>query len=329
MGQPLIVIHDGAVDEFVALTLLGTPDFRNLYDLQAVIVTAGNCVGWSGSRVTRKALDLAGLNVVPVGLSAARCYNPYPWVYRQYGAMLDLLPVLPSLDDAWRWSDGDTLLADTLRAAAAPVTLLVLCPVTTLTDVLLKEPALVTKIEKIVWMGGVVVDRNNPLPQGNIDPGLVPGGNPNAEWNVYWDPFATQTLLEDPDNRLPAIRKVPIVDFSLAVTNAFPLTGAWVATNLNPYVAEPLVNFAAHSYAMVVPNGGYALWDVVTTIYLAQPQYFTLGAPIALNVTTEDGPDQGSIYAGTTAGANIQLTGMAATPEQVMDYFVSCLRSFS
>ena len=49
------------------------------------------------------------------------------------------------------------------------------------------------KISEIVWMGGVY--KTDQTPFGNIDTGIAPGANPYAEWNVYWDPKATQEVL--------------------------------------------------------------------------------------------------------------------------------------
>lgn len=321
MSEPLIFNHDGAVDEFMAMALLMTPDFTAAYDLQGVIVTNADCLGHEAVEVTRKIVKLAGLDI-PVGLSSSRGVNPFPWIYRQYPLMLNPLPVLPQSDIPTQPADGDALFRELLQAAAPrSITLLVTCPFTTLSELLLADPGLAQGIKKIVWMGGALggdepKEWGSP---GNIDPGIVPNPPPWSEWNAYWDPAAVAHVLG---------LGIEIVDFMLNVTNDFPIDSQWIIDNLDPHAATaPWCNLGANSYSMVVPQGGFCLWDVATTVYLTRPEFFAYESE-TLEIITEHGPDEARLVRSdcgspvTVAKSKTDADGNSLSKDEVLRYVV-------
>ncbi|MEM1154931.1 MAG: hypothetical protein AAGI44_12385, partial [Pseudomonadota bacterium] len=134
-----------------------------------------------------------GREVDLVFISDARGWNPFPWTYRQYAMMVNLFPMVNAYqaDVPVPPPIAPPYQIERLNAARAAdddfkVTFLVLSPLTDMADIVsnLDDPAGI--IDAIVWMGGVYSDDPMTLPVGNVDTGIAPGANPNAEWNAYW-----------------------------------------------------------------------------------------------------------------------------------------------
>ena len=113
--------------------------------------------------------------------------NAFPWTYRQYSLMVDLLPVLNGSPDVSKRRSavaGSGQRLAFLKSHTAEddekMTLLALGPLTTFVPVLEDYgPDFFAENYEIIRMGGAI----NPTP-GNIDPGIAIDANPNAEWNA-------------------------------------------------------------------------------------------------------------------------------------------------
>jgi len=114
---PLVVLHDGAVDEFASIALLTAPDFQEAFDLKGVVVVNGDCYGAPAVWVTQRILNMGGMGHVKVGLSNTRAVNGFPWSYRQYPLVLNTMPALPEIPDleCQPILDGDELLASIVK----------------------------------------------------------------------------------------------------------------------------------------------------------------------------------------------------------------------
>ena len=97
-------------------------------------------------------------------------------------------------------------------------------------------------------MGGVYITEETPF--GNIDTGVAPGANPNAEWNVYWDPQATQDVLQS---------GIKVKMFPLNVTNSVTLSGEIIRKYFIPDSNQyPALDLAAQMYALVAFQYGFS-----------------------------------------------------------------------
>ena len=153
-----------------------------------------------------------------------------------------------------------------------------------------------------------------------------------SEWNVFYDPFATESVY----GSLNAVG-APIYQFPLNVTNAFPNSAEWIRTALNPLAREHrVIDFLANAYAAVVPQGGASLWDVVTTIGLmndANPNggnFFGYSEKTVL-VGTEYGPDQARLTVvppeSGIAGYSVHFATPNASVDEVHSYAVDQWKS--
>lgn len=321
MKQPVFFMQDGAIDE-----LLCIPFVQSMANcaLAGVWVTPADCLGYP--TVSASARLLAFANTPPIGvmLSNSSSQRPFPWEYRQYSMMVNLLPALntPAINSAMQnypFIPFQTMgyaplsgsqagkLRDTMRrqtdVAGSGCVFLCTGPLTDLAWLLQATPDLKDEITSIVWMGGSILNVPEPPggnpPGGNIDTGIAPGANPNAEWNAYWDPAAVETVWAS---------GIPFYLFPLNVTNSVFLTPEVLNQWLLPAAQSSVtVNLAAQMYAMVAFQGGYSFWDTVTAAYLGNPDLFTFATQNLGIVTDESSPDLGNINVVASGGYPINV----------------------
>jgi purine nucleosidase len=275
MSKQLVLMdHDGGVDDYLATMLLMTMEH---IECLGIVVTPADCYVQPAVSATRKILDLIGYSHVPVAESTVRGINPFPRLYRRDSLIVDHLPILNQHDTIRTplvAETGQEFMVRVLRDAAAPVTLMVTGPLTTVAAALDKAPEIEAKIKQIVWMGGAL----NVL--GNVEKSIEAGQDGSAEWNVYWDPLAAARVWQT---------QIAIVMCPLDLTNNVPLTSELVR-QIGKQRHYPLSDLAGQCYALVVPQD-YYFWDVLATAYLAHPEFYQLREWETAIVTA--GPSQG------------------------------------
>lgn len=280
---PVILLHDAAIDEYISTILLTTmPELT----LSAIVVVNGDCITTPAMNAAWRIQQYIGRTDIPLGLSSARGYNPFPWAYRGDCIKVNDLAMLQPLPAcATPYKDGDALLADTLARATSPVTVLCTGPLTPLAT-LFSSPegaALQSKVGRLVWMGGAIAV------SGNLDPNTLPPGvaNPYAEWNVFWDPFAASWVFKN--------TSFPISLFPLDITNKAAITPSFMSRLLGQGKHYPVSNLAYQSYEIVASETFYDMWDVTATVWLTRPDLYKPLETMSLSVVTEDAGMQGAL----------------------------------
>lgn len=283
--ERVVFISGGTVDDFaVQLMLANMPGM----DLEAIVVTNTDCFGDSAVAAHSRIAAAIGRTWVPIGLSRAKGWNPFPYVYRKdtiaFSEIKSLAPY-PSPGDALPPADGDRLQEQTLRRAAREgraVTLLVTEPMTPVADLLHRKPELEAAIQRMVFMGGAV-----DVP-GNIDPKTVPRAvaNTRAEWNVFWDPASAAWLLEN--------TSMPITVLPLDVTNEARITQRFKEGLRERARTSLSAAIASEGYGLVWNEPFFCLWNTSAAAYLAAPHFFAAPTPLRIRVVAH-GPEQGSI----------------------------------
>lgn len=257
--QPVIMIHDGGVDDYLSIMLLMAMDH---VDVLGIVVTPADCYIKPAVSATRKILDLMGRSTIPVAESTVRGLNSFPRIFRRDAFTVDHFPILnehPEVRTPLVAEPGQMFLARLLREAPEPITILETGPLTTIAVALESDPSLEAKIKRIIWMGGAL---NVP---GNVDRIMEGGQDGSAEWNVYWDPPAADRIWQT---------NIPIVMCPLDITNHVPITSEFVM-RLCRQRRYPVSDLAGMCYALVT-HQDYFAWDVLTTAYLGQPDLFEL-----------------------------------------------------
>ena len=270
--KPVVLVHDAAIDEYMSTILLTT---MKGVRLDGIVIVNADCIYGPAMDAAWRIQQFIGRTDIPLSLSNARGLNPFPWPYRadciKQGRVAALDPFGPHPD--WPpYPDGDAWLETYLDQASEPVTLLCLCPATPIADLLQKRPDLEPKIAEIVWMAGAINVK------GNLDPTTLPVANLYAEWNVFWDPAASDWLVRQTN--------VPITVFPLDVTNQAKLDPQFLQALTMQGKTYPFSNLAAQSYALVGDEPFYEMWDVVTTCYLTHPEFFSPAEPYQMRIET-------------------------------------------
>lgn len=291
----VILVHDAAIDEYMSQVLLTTMPDVNL--LGAVIVNA-DCIDSAAMQTAWQIMSYIGRTDVPLGLSGARGWNPFPWSYRSDCVRESAIACLADFPANPGWPpfpDGDALLRQLMESASGSVTLLVTCPFTPIMTLLQQSPALASKIEQIIWMGGAI-----DVP-GNIDPTTVPTppANTCAEWNAFWDPASVDWVFRN--------TTCPIIQFPLDMTNQAAITTAFMNTlSAQARSGSRYSELAYQSYELVSAESFYDMWDVVTTCWLTHPDFFEPPATMNLVIDASLDASQGCITQ-SAGGREVQV----------------------
>lgn len=176
----VIIDTDPGQDDAIALLLaFGSPEI----DVLGVTTVAGNVPLPLTTRNALRIVELAGRRDVPVHVGAAHPLLRPPVTAEEVHGQTGLDgPDLPEPTLAPRPEPAADFIIDTLRREpAGSVTLCVLGPMTNIALAFSRAPDIVPRVARVVAMGG----------------GRFEGGNvtPVAEFNIYVDPHAAQTVL--------------------------------------------------------------------------------------------------------------------------------------
>ena len=260
MSTKLVLMdHDGAIDDFLAMMLLMT-----IAEVEpiGVVVTPADCYVNAAVSVTRKILDLMGRSDIPVAQSTVRGLNPFPPSFRRDCVIIDNFPILNEQDAIATplvVESGQEFMVQALQTAPEPVTLMVTGPLTTVASAIEIEPDLVTRIQEIIWMGGAL------NVAGNVEKEFAPEHDGTAEWNVFWDPLAAKQIWDT---------SIPIILCPLDVTNTVPVTPGFMR-QLAKQRRYPLSDLVGLCYSLAIPQAYYC-WDLLATAYLGCPQNYHL-----------------------------------------------------
>lgn len=309
----VILVHDAAIDEYMSLVLLTTMPNVNL--LGSIVVNA-DCIDSAAMQTQFQILSYIGRTDIPVGLSGARGWNPFPWAYRSDCVREGAINCLKAFPPNPKWPpfpDGDALLEQLMSDAAGQVTLLVTCPFTPIMTLLQKRPDLNKKIEQIIWMGGAI------NVGGNLDPTTVPTPpwNNCAEWNAFWDPTSVEWVFRN--------TTCPIIQFPLDMTNQATIATSFMETlAVQAKAGSRYSELAFESYMLVTYETFYDMWDVVTTCWLTNPGFFDPPATMSLAINTALGDKEGCIKQ-VAGGREVQVVqNFSATGQQAFyDYVAS------
>jgi purine nucleosidase len=271
--QPVVFIHDAAIDDFVATLLLAA---MPAVDLKGIIVTNADCIPGPAMDAASRLQQFMKRPDIPLALSSARGWNPFPWPYRGDCVTFSAIPSLQPYRSTVPTPppSGDDLLIRLLEEAIAsrqPLTVLLTTAFTPLTDILLDLPELAKGIGQVVWMGGAI---NVP---GNLDPATINPvvANKHAEWNVFFDPFAVDVALQNLQN---------INVFPLDITDSAAITAPFMATLKTQGQTHSFSQLAYEAYSLVANEPFYDMWDVCATCWLAVPQLYAPAQRSALEV---------------------------------------------
>lgn len=264
---PIILDTDPGIDDAVAIAAaLFSPEL----DLRLITTVAGNV---SVEKTTRNALQLLNFwqQPVPVAKGAAtpltRPLRDAAYVHGESGmegydfiAHDRLALEIPAFQAIY----------DCLQKSSEPVTLVTIGPLTNIALLLTHYPDVVTKIKRLVMMGG-------SAGRGNF--------TPNAEFNIAIDPEAAARVFRS---------GLEIVMCGLDVTNRAELSPAYLATLPALNRTGKMLHALFSHYRSGSMATGLRMHDLCAIAWLVKPELFTL-KPCFVAVET-----QGEYTAGAT-----------------------------
>lgn len=297
--QKVIFIHSAAIDDFVATTIL--TQMQNV-EIQCVLVINADCIALPAMDVTSRVNQFLGLSV-PIGLSNARGWNAFPWGYRSDCIRMGEIEILSNFKSQWDYNmpSAESILLDVLKNATEQITVLCTGPITTLTNVLERNPNLVDKVGEVIWMAGAVnvsgnLDGGNPT----ITPMTIPTiiANKYAEWNVFFDPFASEKLFQ-------LFSKVKL--FPLDITNQAKISKEFKEKLAIQAKIWPNSKFVKQAYSLVSKEPFYEMWNTCATSWLGQQNnIFEQPKQLELSVDLWGNNIQGRINSDSPLGSNSQ-----------------------
>jgi len=273
---PIVIDTDMGADDTMALPfLLREPTV----DVLAVTVVGTGLVHCGGGlQVVTGILATLGIEDVPVTCGRTEPLagtHAFPADWRAAAdAGFDLALERRSVS-APRQTAPD-LIRSVADAAAQPITIVTLGPLTNVAEALQGDPSLAKRIERIVAMAGAV---DTP---GNVSLGAQDAPPLAAEWNVYADPAAADIVFRS---------GVPITLVPLDATNDVPVSAAFFAALGADRGAAP----ADIAYELLARRGvlpGEYFWDPLASV-VAVDESVASFETVNLTVETAEGPDSG------------------------------------
>jgi len=263
----IIIDTDPGQDDAVAILLaLASPQE---IEVMGIVAVAGNVSLAQNARNARKVIELAGHPEIPV---YAGCERPFKrrlvtaeHVHGESG--LDG-PKLPDPTIEIQPQHGvDFLIERLTKEPAGSVTICALGPLTNIAMAMIKAPAIIRRIRKIVLMGGAYFEG------GNI--------TPTAEFNIYVDPEAADVVMKS---------GVDIVMLPLDVTHQMLATRERIAAikangNASSLAVTAMLEFSERFDLGKYGWPGAPLHDPCVIAYLLKPDLFE-GRHINVSIET-------------------------------------------
>ena len=279
MPRKIIIDTDPGQDDGVAILLaLASPED---VEVLGVVAVGGNVPLSRTSLNARKIVELSGRTDVPVYAGCARPIMRKPVTAEHVHGNTGLNGLeLPEPTLPLQAQHGVDFIVETVRnAGPKSVTLCTLGPLTNVAMALVKAPEIVPNIAEIVSMGGAYFEA------GNVTPA--------AEFNIYVDPEAAETVLTS---------GIPVTLMSLDVThqalNTTDRLDAFraIGNRCGPAVAD-LLRFSERFDLEKYGWNGAPLHDPNVIAYLIDPSLYEgrhinvsveTASPLTLGMTVAD-----------------------------------------
>jgi inosine-uridine nucleoside N-ribohydrolase len=270
--SPVKILLDtdpGGDDAYALLWLLSLMQ-QGIVDLVAIATAGGNVAAQQTFTNASQLLNLAGFPQIVVGRGQPHDGANQPAAAGEdashiHGSdgMGGLSATLPPATHAYDTApDSAQLILQTLRSAPGEVTILAIAPFTNLAAAERLHPGILQQAKQLVLMAGAFDCPGNVTPQ--------------AEFNVWFDPAAMQTVLAS---------RTDTVVISLDVTRQLIFTRAMAQqlhqANSNSPRAQFLLDLCefmistALGYRETAGIPGFLVHDAATVAYLVYPELFT------------------------------------------------------
>lgn len=295
---PVILDHDGGVDDLVALMLLASATVKPLtgmarrVELLGTTILDADCFAAPTGVLCRRLFCMFEkvsdtIPKLPVGVSPLKgTAFPFPNEWRKDCLAMVDFPCLhtdgvnTAMEKREEEPDGNghELLAKLVMESPRPVTIVVTGPLTNVAYCLKKYgEKFANNVREVSIMGGAVHVNGNVI-NADLPKTAAHKLDGSAEWNIYWDAPAAKEVIESPLIRHKLL-------YSLDATNHVPVSSEFVRrfgrvpSSKNAAVTPShLATFTGNSWAMCTwlafmlgGERGYFAWDVLCAMGILVP----------------------------------------------------------
>jgi purine nucleosidase len=291
--RPLIIDHDGGVDDFISCTL----QFRYSPErIKAITMVPADSFAQPAMWVMKqlKNLLLPSDATIPLGISKDEGTNPFPNEWRSHAWKLVNMQLWNVEKSSVESSCQDVpsaldVLTTALSKSSEPVDIVETGPCTNIAELLRNHPKLKDKINRIYIMGGAVYINGNVEEKGH---------DGSAEWNIYNNPEAFRQVLAS---------GIHITLISLDATQYTPIDAEFMS-QLQQGSAMKSFQFVYESLRTIQPLidiGQYMFWDTLTSAVAIDPSIVKT-KKVKVNVMLS-GPSTGRTFEDQEHGFEIDL----------------------
>ncbi len=294
---PIILDTDMGADGVLGmLYMLKSPRI----DLRAITLVNGLGDVDAGVENTLRILSLTGNTAVPVAAGQPRPLEgdrAFPDFWRKRANTLggeETMSLLPEAKTAPFDGQAEDLMLTQLRASKDPVTIVAMGPLTNVAMAIKQDPEVISKIRKIIVMGGAIKEL------GNVDKPFVGIENSAAEWNFYIDPHAAQVVIDS---------GVSVVLVPLDATNNLPISPAFVQKvrdSPRDATSELLLGLL-NSVEDGIEGGWFFFWDTLAAVASSRAEIMAT-YPVRIEVDLEPGPTIGRTKVVETGGTEVRIS---------------------
>ncbi len=246
---PTIINFDPGIDDAVAL-IMAIKSER--FDIKLLTTDLGNIPCEESAKNALDVLELIGGPEIPVVAGEGKCLEierPRVAVHGKKGLGGYVAP-----KNSRRVTKGDAveIMYKTIMDSEEKITMICLSPPTNIAKMIKKYPAVVEKIEKLVFMVGSI----EQLKRGSL---------PYAEFNVAGDPEASQVILKSKV-------KLEIVPMEMGHTAYLEWQDVFKTKNMNHVGAALELMYRQYKDRHV--KNGIATHDGCAIAYLIKPEIF-------------------------------------------------------
>lgn len=278
----VVVDTDAGSDDMMAIAfLLSRADVH----IEAITVVNGIAHVHDGAVNVLRLLDAAGKTDIPVYEgrdTPLKGTNAFPDSWRMTtDAMVGV--DLPATTRKPEPEGAVEFLTKRLQVTSRPFSILALGPLSNIAEALGRVPRAAYPVEDMVIMGGAV---------------RVRGNKDSAEWNIYVDPSAAETVFRSPLR----FRLVPL-DACNQVPFDPPLVADFIKGAKSP-LAKVVASLLESSRGLIAEHIYYA-WDPLAAVALMNPAVLKISS-IQMEVKQDD-PDIGRTVEMASARASVRV----------------------
>jgi inosine-uridine nucleoside N-ribohydrolase len=278
---PVIVDDDGSPDGMIAMLYF----LRNpLFDVRAVTISYGEAHPGKFAPLLANVLASFGNHAdISIGYGSdtpLEGTNAFPEPWRD--ASDDFWGHPPANPASQKPVPAAQLIVDAVRNSPQPVLVFVSGSHTNLAEALRLDPTITKNIRGVYIMGGAV---NVP---GNIHSDWPAFDNEVAEWNIWADPLAAKEVFTSGLE----LHLVPLDATRQVTWTRDDLPGWESSSSAESDLAASLLKWMLDNWS----RDGVYIWDLVAAVQATDLGTCT-EAPMALDILTAPGPDQGRTLA--------------------------------